>query len=177
MPVAIELFLDEPGADVVRQIWREISDAAISAYLASSEVRPHVTLAVGDRVDAPAVQAVLKDWSVVTSPRDVQFRSVGLTPAEQVNVFLSPIITADLLDLHAQLHQKVAGLVERSWDRYLPSSWIPHCTLVERIPPNHVSRTLEIVRNAKLPLLTRLSEIGLVEFVPLRQVAVFPLTG
>jgi 2'-5' RNA ligase len=177
MPVAIELFLDEPGAEVVRQIWREIAAAAISPYLAESGVRPHVTLAVGDRVDAPAVQAVLFDWAAATAPREVQFRGVGLTPAEQANIFLTPIITADLLQLHAELHRKVTGLIERSWERYLPGSWNPHCTLVERIPPNHVGRTLEIVRNAKLPLLARLGEIGLVEFIPLRQVAVYPLTG
>ena len=63
MPVAIEFFLDEPSAQVVRGIWRQIAEAGISAHLHTSGVRPHVSLAVGARVDGAAVEARLRDFA------------------------------------------------------------------------------------------------------------------
>lgn len=177
MPVAIELFLDEPSADVVRQIWRQIAEAEISPFLNASGVRPHLTLAVGDRVDGPPVEAVLREWAAATSPRRVTFTGLGLTPSDLATIFLTPIVTADLLELHLGLHQKLSGLVDSPWDRYLPGRWVPHCTLVERVPPDLVGRTLAIGRSAPLPLEARLAEIGVVDFRPLLQRCAFPLAG
>jgi hypothetical protein len=177
MPVAIELFLDEPSAAVVRQVWREIAEAGISSYMDASGIRPHLTLAVGAHVDGPAVEAVLREWSAATALRQVSFTGLGLTPAERSNIFLTPIVTLDLLELHVGLHHKLAGLIDSPSDRYLPGRWVPHCTLMERVPPDDLGRTLEIGRRAPLPLVARLAEIGVVEFSPLLPRFSFLLTG
>ena len=59
MPVAIEFFLDEPSADVVREIWRQIAEAGISSHLHTSGIRPHVTLAASDSTAVDARQKLL----------------------------------------------------------------------------------------------------------------------
>jgi 2'-5' RNA ligase len=177
MPVAIEFFLDEPSAAVVRQIWKEIAEAGISSYLHTSGIRPHLTLAVGKGIDELGVEALLREWATETAPLDVTFAGLGLTPSENANVFLTAIVTADLLALHAALHARVAGLVDSSWQRYHPGRWVPHCTLAERVPGDLLGRTLEVVRRAPLPLDARLVEIAVVEFGPLRHRFSIPLTG
>ena len=177
MPVAIELFLDEPSANVVREIWRSIAEGGVSAYLHTSGIRPHLTLAVGSQVDGPAVEAVLCEWAAVTAPLRVSFTGLGLTPTAPANIYLTAVVTADLLELHADLQQKLSGLVDTPSERYLPGRWVPHCTLSERVPADQIGRALEIARSAPLPLTVHLAEIGLVNFSPLQQRATFPLTG
>lgn len=177
MPVAIELFLDEPSANVVRQIWRQIAEAGISSHLYESGVRPHLTLAVGDRVDSPSVETMLREWGSSNHSRQMTFNGLGLTPSERANVFLTPIVTEDLLELHWDLHDKLEGLVVSPSTRYLPGHWVPHCTIVERVPPIDLARTIEIARSAPFPLEARLVEIALVEFSPFLHRAAFPLLG
>lgn len=177
MPVAIEFFLDEPSADVVREIWRQIAEAGISSHLHTSGIRPHVTLAASDAVDGPAVESVLREWATANQPRPMTFNGVGLSTAERANVFLTPVVTGDLLELHRELHGKLEGLLVSPWARYLPGHWVPHCTAVERVPSVDLARTIEIVLSATFPIDARLVEIALVEFSPFLHRVAFPLSG
>src|SRR5258708_11273734 len=105
MPVAMEFFLDESSAGVVRQIWREIAEAGISPFLHTSGVRPHLTLAVGETIDGSGVDAVLRRWAAQTAPLSVSFASLGPTPTESTNRDLTAVATTGLLRLHAGLHE------------------------------------------------------------------------
>jgi 2'-5' RNA ligase len=145
--------------------------------LHTSGIRPHLTLAVGKEIAEAEVEKVLRSWAGETAPLQVSFASLGLTPTENANVFLGAVVTANLLALHAGLHERLAGLVESSWERYQPGHWVPHCTLVERVPGDVLGRTLEIARRAQLPLSARLVEIAVVDFGPLRHRFSFPLGG
>lgn len=175
MPVAIEFFLDEPSADVVRQIWRQIAEAGISSHLHTSGIRPHLTLAASDAVDGPAVETVLREWGAANRPRSLIFNGVGLSTSERANIFLTPIVTTDLLELHRDLHGKLEGLLVSPWTRYLPGHWVPHCTIVERIPSSQLARTIEIARSTAFPVEAHLVEIALVEFSPFLHRVAFPL--
>lgn len=177
MPVAIEFFLDERSADVVRRIWRQIAEAGISSHLHTSGVRPHLTLAASDAVGDPAVEAALREWAAATQPRALTFNGVGLSTSDPANVFLTPIITADLLALHQELHHRIEGYLVEPWARYLPRRWTPHCTLIERVPASQLAQTIEIARAAPLPLEARLIALALVEFRPFRLRTTFPLEG
>jgi len=175
MPVAIEFFLDDASANVVRQVWRDIAESGISPYLSASGVRPHLTVAVGERVDEPAVESLLRRFAANTAPRAVAFAGLGVSPGEHANLYLTAVVTADLLDLHAGFYGEVEGLLEASSERYRPGRWVPHCTLVEHVPADLVPRAVEISRRAPLPLEARLVEIGAVTWRPVRQICAFPL--
>jgi hypothetical protein len=177
MPVAIEFYLDEPAAGVVRQIWREIAEAGVSPYLHTSGVRPHLTLVVGEGVDGPAAESSLRAWAAVTQPGTITFNNIAVTSSELANVFLPAVPSIDLLSLHADLQRRVAGLFTAPSDRYLPGRWTPHSTLVERVPGDLLGKTLEIIRKTRLPLEASYSSVGLVDFSPLRERCEVPLTG
>jgi 2'-5' RNA ligase len=158
-------------------MWRQIAEAGISSHLHESGVRPHLTLAVGDQVDGPSVETVLREWGASNAARQITFNGLGLSPSERANVFLTPIVTEDLLELHRGLHDKLEGLVDSPWTRYLPGHWVPHCTIVERVPQIELARTIEIARSAPFPVKANLVEIALVEFSPFLHRAAFPLLG
>lgn len=174
MPVAIEFFLDDASATVVRETWRALAEAGVSAYLNESGVRPHLTLTAGSGVDA-TTESRLRDFAAETPPPSVTFASLGVSPGEQPNLFLTPIVTADLLDLHRRFLDRFAGLIAAPSERYAPGRWVPHCTLVEHVSSDLVARAVEVCRRSPLPLEARLVEIGVVEWRPVRQICAFNL--
>ena len=170
MPFAVEMFLDETTADVVRQTWQAVADADVAQYLNTSNARPHVTLAVAQNVDVPACDRLLAELAATTPIRSVTFSSLGVFPSESAVVFLAPVVTADLLAFHAAFHRRFADLAGEPWAYYLPGCWVPHCTLAQDFAVANVPRAVEACRQIRLPLSGCFVEIALVEFRPVRHV-------
>ena len=164
MPYALELAVDGAAA-AVRRVWRELDDAGIS-YMARSGARP---------IDRAAFESELTRVAAETAPLPITLASVGLFPT--VAVFLAPTVTAELLDLHADVHRRFRHLGTAPWRYYAPGVWVPHCTLASDLAPDQFATALEIARRARLPLECRLVEIGIVEFRPVNQLISRALGG
>jgi 2'-5' RNA ligase len=55
--------------------------------------------------------------------------------------------------------------------------WVPHCTLATDLEPDRFGDALEIAARAPLPLESRLVEVGIVEFRPVKQLVSYALGG
>lgn len=174
MPYAYELALDPEAAAVVQRIWRELADAGIG-YMASSGVRPHVTLGIWETLDRDRAEAELTRFAAETPPVQVTFASVGLFPG--VAVFLAATVTAELLELHAGFHRRFARSGEAPSGYYRPGRWVPHCTLATDLEPDRFADALAIAGRVRLPLGCRLVEAGIVEFRPVKQLVSRALGG
>ena len=174
MPYAYELALDPEAAAVVQRIWRELADAGIG-YMASSGVRPHVTLGIWETLDRDRAEAELTRFAAETPPVRVTFASVGLFPG--VAVFLAATVAAELLELHAGFHRRFARFGEAPSDYYRPGRWVPHCTLATDLEPDRFADALAIAGRVRLPLGCRLVEAGIVEFRPVKQLVSRALGG
>lgn len=172
MPYAIELALDPETAAVVRRVWRELADAGIE-YMAASGARPHVSLGIWEALDHETAKPVLKRFATETPPVSLTLASVGLFPG--VAVFLAPTVTAQLLGLHADFHRRFGHLGRASWDHYQPGIWVPHCTLAVELERGRFSDALAIAARIPLPLEARMTEIGIVEFRPVKELVSYPL--
>jgi len=174
MPYAVELALDPTSAGVVRRLWREL-DAAGITYVARAGARPHVTLGIWDAFEHEDAVAELRRFAAATAPVTLRLASVGLFP--RVAVFLAPAVTPELLDLHARFHHRFGPLGRAPWEHYRPGSWVPHCTLATDLEPDQFASALSIAARAPLPLESRLVEVGIVEFRPVRQLVSCALGG
>jgi 2'-5' RNA ligase len=168
---AVELFFDPSGDAAVRRVWSELG----GPVLASATARPHITLAVYGRVEPEPFAAALADWAAAADPLDLRLASVGVFPGEARVIFLAPVVTAELLDLHNGFHAAFEGEGEEPWSHYRPGEWVPHCTLAMEIDPAALHRALDVAREAPLPIPVRLSAVGLVEFRPVVERAAIPL--
>lgn len=92
------------------------------------KARPHVSLAAFETLDVEATEACLEHFARSHAPLELNLASVASFPTELNVVFLAPVVTRALLDLHDDFY---AGWYS-GWGSpnplYLPGNWVPHCT-------------------------------------------------
>ena len=103
MGFAIELFFDPAADAAVRTIWRALADASHSPTMLEIGSRPHVSLAVCGALDAQRFRPVLEAFARET-PLEFVLASVGAFPTAEGVVFLAPVVTRRLLNLHQTFH-------------------------------------------------------------------------
>jgi hypothetical protein len=133
MVAALELYLDVDATRRVRTLWRALEDEGIPtlASLLNEKHRPHVSLAVAHRLAPEAVASALEGIPVGQGLRvDLDFvgQFVGRI------LWLGVVPTAELLDHHKLVHDRLAKAGVETWDVYQPGRWVPHCTISMRVP-------------------------------------------
>jgi len=91
--------------------------------------------------------------------------------------FLAPKVTPELLSLHARFFSEFSVIAHQCWPHYSTPAWVPHCTLASGFPPQQLSQALDICRAAELPIICSVTEIGLIEFRPIKQLYATPFTN
>jgi len=90
-------------------------------------------------------------------------------------VFLAPVVTAELLEIHRSFHEGLEARYILSDSYYLPERWVPHCTISQE---EQIHDTLDIVRSGIGALPSGdipLSTAHVVEFRSTVSLASFPL--
>ena len=138
---SIELVFDRDTEAAIRRIWADLAAAGIPSQAPAS--RPHVTLAVAERI-APDVDALLQPVA--------QRLPLGCALGASLlfgrsNAVLARLIvpTAELLLAHAEVH-RVCGpyLAPGPMPNSLPGQWTAHVTLARRVGGAQLGRALRI---------------------------------
>ena len=93
--------------------------------------RPHVSLSVyGDGLDTNGFPERLLEFARSIDPFDFTLSSLGTFPGQEGVVFLAPVVTRRLLEVHARLPRGVFEAHNNTgMGHYLPGNWVPHCTV------------------------------------------------
>lgn len=178
MALALHLTFDEPLAATLTDAMRAMHAKWGGMDLLGRDLPPHLTLAIFDAADAQAVTAAV-DGLLACSPLPLQLSSAGTFGGAEGVVFLAPVVTPRLLELHARIHAALADHVERPWPHYLPRSWVPHATLLHEIAADDVGPALAHARTL-LPASGVASALEVIEADvdeprPVQRLAVVPL--
>lgn len=138
---SIELVFDTETETTIRRIWGDLAAAGIPSQAPAS--RPHVTLAVAQRID-PRVDAELA-MLVERLPLNCVLGAT-LIFGRSHGVFARLVVpTIELLELHAQLHRVCAAhLMPGPMPNVLPGQWTAHVTLARRVGPAQLGRAQRI---------------------------------
>jgi 2'-5' RNA ligase len=138
---SIELVFDSDTEAAIRHIWESLASAGIPSQAPAS--RPHVTLAVAERIAADVV-AVLR-------PVSKQLPLVAAVGAPvlfgRANVVFARLVvpTTELLALHAEVHRLcLPHMVPAPMSNSLPGQWTAHVTLARRVGGAQLGRALRI---------------------------------
>ena len=138
---SIELVFDRDTEAVLRHIWEDLAGNGIPSQAPAS--RPHVTLAVAERID-PEVDALL---SPLTRRLPLSCAIGSAVLFGRANVVFARLVvpTTELLALHAEVHRLChphmsPGPVSNS----LPGQWTAHVTLARRVGGAQLGRALRI---------------------------------
>jgi hypothetical protein len=96
---------------------------------------------------------------------------------EQTVVFLAPVASVALLDLHKEVHMLLQGTGAFPALYYLPGRWTPHCALATRVPADFISQVVDIGLGMSFPLTFTIEEIGVIEYPPVKHLFAYRLTG
>ena len=177
MSVAVVLYLDPQAAEIVRGMWRQLADRNISCYMLNLGVRPHVSLAVYDRLEFKDARKRLADFAESISPFPLTLSTTGSFSGDNRVLFLGAAANEVLLRVHRDFHRLFERHKASEREYYLEGRWIPHCTLAERLPNELALGTVIADLQTQLPIRAIVSEIGIVEFRPVKELCTFALTG
>ena len=138
---SIELVFDHDTEAMIRRIWADLAGAGIPSQAPAS--RPHVTLAVAERIDVD-VDELLRP----VSKRLPLVAAIGAPVLfGRANVVFARLVvpTTELLALHAEVHRLcVPHLVPAPMANSLPGQWTAHVTLARRVGGGQLGRALRI---------------------------------
>lgn len=129
---ALVAFLDDTADQQVRALCQALQQTGVRC--AGSRFPPHVTFAAGASIPARARTAVRDELTLLTMPA-VWLSTLATFPNTSNVLILAAVVDTELLAVHSAVHDALAGKVRQPSVLHLPGSWVPHCTLAERITP------------------------------------------
>lgn len=126
MVYALEMFFEKPGEDIIMEYWLRFKDEKISTYLLDVDSRPHVTVGCFNNIDIERCSAKLQDFCKANKKLQLIFPSVGVFTKPKPCVFLAPVVTNDLLDIHNKLFEVFRGCDYSGFEFYIKDNWVPH---------------------------------------------------
>lgn len=172
MPFAVEFFFDQVHADRIQDVWSQMSDHGFGVEMTG---RPHVTLAIWDEINLGVAQDWLREFAMELQPFPIRFASVGLFARPQSVIFLTPVVTGNLLEIQELFRTNFRGRIGESWSNFRPGWWVPHCTLTQGIERESLPGALALASEIELPFVAEVNSIGIVEFPSITDHCTFPL--
>ena len=164
MGFAVEMYFDPQTEARVRDVWWELARQGVNSYQVDVGARPHVSLAVFLDLDPECLREDMADFARRTPCLPVCLGSVGSFPGGEGVVFLAPVVSAGLLEMHRCYHEGLARLGVRPVPYYLPSEWVPHCTVAMHSPGDQLAKAVQVCRQSKVFGSGWFQEIGLIRF-------------
>jgi 2'-5' RNA ligase len=175
MAFAVVTYFDAATDASVRALWQSLADRGISPVMATMGIRPHLSLAGIEILDADPLYHGLGDFAKSAAPLTVNLSAVGTFPTAQGVVYIAPVVSSELIKLHQTFHDWLADLGLTSMEYYRPENWVPHCTVAINLPPESVPEAVAVARASDVFGKAQLVEIALVEYMPVKEICVYPL--
>src|SRR5258708_35065626 len=148
MPFAIELFFDTPSDMAVQKLGQLLERDKITSIFSRIGSTPHISLAVFEKYDPHRLHSVLKNLASHFSPEPFRLSSLGTFPGKGGILFLAPVVTSRLLEIHSRLQEGLERVIEGSWAYYFPEEWVPHCTLSMHLTAGKLTKGMELLRKS-----------------------------
>lgn len=174
---SIEFGFTPKVAEKISKIGVAIAEAGLHSEFVGQPNEPHVTLAAFDpKTDFAKIKQVTAEFAQSLEPFDITFTSIAQFATAQNVVYLSPLMTADLMEMYQRYQEMLGKAALEPGFYYRPGSWIPHTTITMKGPKADLGATVEIVRKAPVfnrPM--RIDHIKIVWYSPFELLQQFDL--
>jgi 2'-5' RNA ligase len=168
MAYAVVFYFNKNSENPIYDIWKEFEEVGLSPNKHKEGIRPHMTLAIFDSMGCKECENELKRFVDESNMISIQANHLGVFPNQTSVIFIAPAPNIELLFFQKRIHQILEDKAEGPWEMYLPGKWIPHCTLAQQIEKKDLSTALNTCIQIRLPLELEISQIGVVEFEPIK---------
>lgn len=172
---AVELYFDIETENVIRGFREKVYAAGVEPVIGKMGDRPHVTLALFSEVDLPCLEELCRDFANQLSTFPVALPAVGTFPTAENVLFLSPVPTLQLLQVHQDFHNRLKCAHLHSSTYYHPGKWVPHCTLEIELSDAQFSLAFTTAHALFTPIKGKYASLGIVSFRPIQYLAEYQL--
>lgn len=176
MPFGIVALFDESTEAGIRALRMQLAEAGYGDR-ESADVRPHLTLAILPALDPESLRQSLRAWCLDTPPLALEIASAGSFPTAEGVVYLAPVVTMRLLEMHAQVDHLLLEAGLQGMQPYRPGFWVPHVTVGYQLGADALRGAIGLVREADVFYTGVLTQVAVCEFPPLEVLYAFPLRG
>lgn len=94
---------------------------------------PSIVVAAATSIPEAARRALADELRVLVLP-SLWLATLGTVAGRPDELVLAAVVDAELLAVHAAVHDALAGRVKGPVAAYLPGAWLPHCVLATERP-------------------------------------------
>jgi len=164
MPFTIQLDLDEHTEAIIAAVAdRLMTVPGLETVRQIGDVH-HLSLGVYEDLPIDIIMPRLLRFADTISPLDIRLANVGIFPGAVI--FLGPVVTGELLELHRRFHTAFAAFSGSCWPYYHPCNWVPHVTIALNV--KNIPAAVEEIMRVWKPGSARLDALRLIEFQPVR---------
>jgi len=175
MSYTVLLFFDPQTEKNVRSIWQQVADVTGNRTLVDRPIRPHISLAAYQSIDLSRCPNCLQSFSEMIHSMPISFQYIGFFAAATPTLFIGPTVTRPLVDLHEGIYEVMKEYTEGPFDYYHPDRWVPHTTIGIELNKSDLQKLITNDLHIALPLDGYITEIGLLEYLPITQLLSYPL--
>ena len=119
--------------DAARHALATLRARVAAAGIPVPDDEPAVTVAAAATVPQVARDALAAELRLLAIP-SVWLATLGTVAGRPDELVLAAVVDAELLAVHAAVHDALAGRVRGPVAAYLPGTWLPHCVLATARP-------------------------------------------
>lgn len=127
MPQTVRFRLDPEAVSALRAL-----RSRLPRHLAAVD-EPTVTVAAATAIPPQARTALEAELRLLVLP-SLWLATLGTVAGRPDELVLAAVVDAELLAVHAAVHDALAGRVKGPVAAYLPGTWLPHCVLATERP-------------------------------------------
>ncbi len=158
----IALF-DEKMEQTIINLWKDLKEKSISNYAFEVQNRrPHITLASYNKINKTDFIQLLDELYDDKKAIDIKLNAIG-SFVNSGTLFFSPTVTKELVELHANHHSVFEQFNDVPNSLYLPNSWMPHCTIANRLTPKKLVEAFDYCSKIKDANYGKIKEIAIIE--------------
>lgn len=158
----IALF-DEKTEQMVKDLWKDLKEESISTYAFEVEDRrPHITLGSYYKINKIHYLKLMDEFYNDKQAIDIKFNAIS-SFLNSGTLFLSPTVTNELIELHANHHRVFNQFNDVPNSVYLPNSWMPHCTIANRLSSEKLVEAFEYCSKLNDVIYGKIQEIAIIE--------------
>jgi 2'-5' RNA ligase len=175
MDYAVVLYFDIHSEKVFDEYIKQISQKGVNTYMLDMGIRPHITLAIFKDIKKCDIHSAFLNFAKENVKFKIRLGSIGIFPTDPGVVYLAPVYKDELALIHNAFYNSFNDVSDEFVQLYLPGSWVPHCTVANRLSKDEILNAVSYLMNSFTPLNAEVVEIGLIECDSIKEICCFEI--
>lgn len=175
MDYAVVLYFDRKSEEKLTRYMHSLCEKGVNTYMLDMGIRPHITLAIFNDMNGDSIRSDLHRFAKESAKFKVRLESIGIFNSDSGVVYLSPVITDPLIQIHNGFYEFFKDVLHQYIAYYLPGLWTPHCTMATRLRRTEIMAAIGSLLEEFQPMEAEVCEIGFVECDAARELCCFEI--